>query len=182
MTQTLLKLKQKNASWLGILPPQQYVTTKHICHEYYYKSCNISFQNNGNLPPRGNFDRAVIRSVVDMFSKRMPYAMISESLREQNGLHLTNTTIQSILQTGQMFLEPIYDEIRYKINTSDIIVFDETRYPVDGKSAWMWIARTSTKAQYVLEYSRGAKVPKKHWKNVKGIIVSDLMEIICYCI
>ena len=45
--------------------------------------------------------------------------------------------------------------------------------PVDGKSAWMWIARTSTKAQYVLEYSRGAKVPKKHWKNVKGIIVSD---------
>ena len=34
-------------------------------------------------------------------------------------------------------------------------------------------------AQYVLEYSRGAKVPKKHWKNVKGIIVSDLMEIIC---
>ncbi len=36
-----------------------------------------------------------------------------------------------------------------------------------------WVAKSKTDAQYTLEYSRGAKIPKKHWKKFSGILVSD---------
>jgi len=125
------------------------------------------------MPPTGNFDEIGIRNVVDMFSKRMPMNTIKQSLQEQHGLHITNTTVQSILQTRQMQLEPMYEQIRHKINTSDVVGFDETGYSVDGKSAWCWIARAVTEAFYALEYSRDANVLKKYWKKFRGILISD---------
>lgn len=166
-------IKTKKRIMVSIPLPQQYVVTEHVLHKYSCRTCNNKFQNDGNLPPIGNFDGSVIRNVADMFSKRMPYDTIRESLQEQNGLHITNTTVQSILQTGQMLLEPQYEQIRHKINTSDVVGFDETGYSVDGRSSWMWVARTDTEAQYVLEYSRCAKILKKYWKKFKGILISD---------
>ena len=163
ITQTNIKKR----IMVSIPPPQQYEVTQHILHKYRCHTCHNEFQNNGNLPPTGDFDGSVIRNVADMYSKRMPMNTIKQSLQEQNGLHITNTTVQSILQTGQQFLEPLYTEISHKIHTSDVIGFDETGYPVDGKNAWCWVARTATKAQYVLEYSRSGKVLKKHWKKFK---------------
>ena len=169
----ITQIKTKKRVMVSIPPPQQHVVTEHVLHRYNCQTCHVTFQNDGNLPPTGNFDGSVIKSVVNMFSKRMPYDTIRASLQEQNGLHITNTTVQSILQTGQMLLEPLYEQIRHKINTSGMAGFDETGYSVDGKSAWMWVARTGTEAQYVLEYSRGAKILKKHWKRFKGVVVSD---------
>lgn len=165
--------KTKKRVMVAIPPPQQYVVTEHVLYKYNCQTCHNEFQNDGNLPPTGNFDRSVIRRVVDMFSKRMPLSMIREALDEQHGLQITNTTVQSILQTGQMLLEPQYKQIRHKINTSDVVGFDETGYSVDGRSAWCWVARTDTEAQYVLEYSRGAKILKKYWRNLKGTVISD---------
>ncbi len=72
-----------------------------------------------------------------------------------------------------MLLEPLYQEIRHKILDSVIVHFDETGYPVDGRSAWVWIARTVNEAFHALEYSRGANVLKKYWKKFKGIVISD---------
>ncbi|PJC50443.1 MAG: hypothetical protein CO032_04800, partial [Nitrosopumilales archaeon CG_4_9_14_0_2_um_filter_34_16] len=140
----ITQIKPKKRTMVNIPEPQPYTVTEHILHRYNCQTCNVTFQNNGNLPPQGSFDGSVIRNVVDMFSKRMPLSMIRESLDEQHGLQISNTTVQSILQTGQVLLEPQYEQIRHKINTSDIVGFDETGYPVDGKSAWMWVARTAT--------------------------------------
>ena len=169
ITQTNIKKR----TMVSIPPPQPYEVTEHILHEYNCKTCNKTFQNDGNLPPTGDFDGSVIRNVADMYSKRMPYGTIRASLQEQHGLQISKTTVQSILQTGQQLLEPLYTEISHKIHTSDVVGFDETGYPVDGKNGWMWVARTATEAQYVLEYSRSGKVLKKHWKKFKGILVSD---------
>ena len=166
-------IKTEKRTMVSIPPPQQYEVTEHILHEYNCKTCNVTFQNDGNLPPAGDFDGTVIRNVVDMYSKRMPYDTIRASLQEQHGLHITNTTVQSILQTGQVLLEPMCEEIRHKICTSDVVGFDETGYCVDGKSAWMWVTRNNTEAQYVLEYSRGGNILKKHWKKFKGVVISD---------
>jgi len=169
----ITQIKTKKRIMVSIPPPQQYEVTEHVLHRYNCQTCDNEFHNDGNLPPQGNFDGTVIRSVSDMYSKRMTYDTIRESLQEQHGLHITNTTVQSILQTGQILLEPFYEEISHKIHTSDIAGFDETGYPVDGENAWMWVARTATEAQYVLEYSRGGKILKKHWKKFRGTVISD---------
>ncbi len=158
---------------VGIPPPQEYNVTEHILHKYTCKSCKKTFENDGKLLPRGQFDATVIKSVVSMFSKRMPYNTIRESLQEQYGLQISNTTVRSILQTGQMLLEPFYDKIGHEINKSEIVGFDGTGYPIEGKHGWAWIARTNTEAYYVLAFSRGAVVIKKYWVDFRGIVVSD---------
>ena len=50
---------------------------------------------------------------------------------------------------------------------------DETTFPIDGKTGWMWVARSKTESYYTLEYSRGSKILKKHLKEFSGILVSD---------
>jgi len=169
----ITQIKTKKRIMVSIPPPKQYITTEHVLHRYSCRTCDNEFQNDGNLPPTGNFDGTVIRNVVDMYSKRMPYDTIRESLDQQHGLQISNTTVQSILQTGQALLEPLYEQIRHEINTSCTVGFDETGYSVDGKNAWCWVARTGTEACYVLEHSRGGNVLKKHWKRFKGVAVSD---------
>ena len=169
----IVQISTKKRNMVGIPPPQKYNVTEHILHRYACNSCEEKFENDGNLPPTGQFDGTVIRNVVSMFSKRMPYNTIRESLAEQYGLHISNTTVQSILQTGQILLEPFYEEIRHKINTSDIVGFDETSYSIEGTNGWVWTARTITEALYVIQYSRGAKVLKKYWSDFEGIVISD---------
>jgi len=169
----ICKTKTKKRAMVGIPAPLPYTVTEHILYQYNCKNCDCYFQTDGNLPQHGSFDGSAIRNVVNMFSKRMPYDMIRETLQEQHGLQISNTAVQSILNTGQTLLEPESEKIRNEICTSDVVGIDETQFPVDGKSAWMWVTRSKTAAHYAFECSRGAKVPKKHWKSFGGIVVSD---------
>jgi len=158
---------------VGIPEPVPYTVTKHVVYQYDCNKCYNHFQADDKLPPHGCFDGSAIREVVGMFSKRMPYDTIRITLEERYGLSVSCTTIQAILYTGSTLLEPFYENIHNKIVTSDIIGMDETPFPIDGKMGWMWVARTKTEAHYSLEYSRGSKIPKKHWKKFSGILVSD---------
>ena len=36
-----------------------------------------------------------------------------------------------------MLLEPFYDKIGHEINKSEIVGFDETGYPIEGKHGWV---------------------------------------------
>ena len=169
----IIQISTKKRNMVSIPPPQRYNVTEHILHRYACNSCEERFENDGNLLPTGQFDGTVIRDIVNMSSKRMSYNTIRESLAEQYGLHISNNIVQSILQTGQMLLEPFYEEIRHKINTSDIVGLDETGYSIEGRNGWVWITRTITKSLYVIQYSRDAKVLKEYWGDFEGIIISD---------
>jgi len=167
------KIKTSKRIMVGIPEPLPYTVTEHVLCEYDCNTCQKHFQTDGNLPPHGCFDGSAIREVINMFSKRMPYDTIRITLEERYGLSVSCTTIQAILHTGSILLEPFYENIHNKIITSDIVGLDETTFPIDGKMGWMWVARTKTEAHYSLEYSRGSKILKKHWKRFSGILVSD---------
>jgi len=167
------KIKTSKRIMVGIPEPLPYTVTEHVLCEYDCNTCHKHFQTDGNLPPHGCFDGSTIREVVGMFSKRMPYDTIRITLEERYGLSVSCTTIQAILYTGSILLEPFYENIHNKIITSDVIGLDETTFPIDGKMGWMWVARTKTEAHYSLEYSRGSKILKKYWKKFSGILVSD---------
>jgi transposase-like protein len=169
----ICKTKTQKRIMVGIPEPQPYTITEHILYEYDCKNCGKYSQTDGNLPPQGSFDGSAVREVANMFSKRMPYHTIQETLKERHGLQISCTTVQSILQTSQVLLEPESEKIRNEICASDAAGMDETQFPVDGKTAWMWVARTKTEACYAFEYSRGANVLKKHWKSFGGVLVSD---------
>jgi len=158
---------------VGIPQPLPYTVTEHVVYQYDCNKCYNHFQADDKLPPHGCFDGSAIREIINMFSKRMPYATIRMTLEERYGLSVSCTTIQAILHIGSILLEPFYEDIHNKIVTSDIVGLDETTFPIDGKIGWMWVARTKTEAHYSLEYSRSSRVLKKHWKRFSGILVSD---------
>ncbi len=158
---------------VGITQPVPYTVTEHVVYQYDCNKCYNHFQADDKLPPHGCFDGSTIREVVGMFSKRMPYDTIRITLEEKYGLSVSCTTIQAILHTGSILLESFYENIHNKIVTSHIAGLDETTFPIDGKVGWMWVARTKTEAHYSLEYSRGSRVLKKHWKRFSGILISD---------
>ncbi len=60
--------------------PVPYITTKHILYQYNCKNCSDNFQTNGNLPPCKSFDGSAIREITSLFSKRMSYDTIRETL------------------------------------------------------------------------------------------------------
>ncbi len=124
-----------------IPPPTPYGITEHVMYQYICKNCSDNFQTTGNLPPHGCFDGSVIREVVSLFSKRMPYDTIRITLQERYGLEISNTTIQAILRTGGVMLEPFYNDIHSEIMTEKILGIDETGFSIDGKNGWMWVAR-----------------------------------------
>ena len=40
-------------------------------------------------------------------------------------------------------------------------------FPIDGKTRWMWVARSKTESYYyTLEYSRGSKILKETLKEI----------------
>ena len=167
------KIKTSKRIMVGIHEPLPYTVTEHVVYQYDCNICCNHFQADDKLPPHGCFDGSTIREVINMFSKRMPYDTIRITLEERYGLSVSCTTIQAILYTGSILLEPFYEDIHNKIITSDVIGLDETTFPIDGKMGWVWVARSKTEAHYSLEYSRGSRVLKKHWKKFSGILVSD---------
>ena len=169
----ILQTKIHKRTMVGIPPPVPYVTTEYNLYEYCCNNCSECFQTTGNLPPCGSFDGSVIREVVSLFSKRMPYDTIRTTLQERHGLKISCTTVQSFLRTGGRMLEPFYDDIHRKIVTAYALGIDESGFPIDGKPGWMWVARSKTEAQYALEYSRSSKVLNKYWKKFSEILVSD---------
>ncbi len=156
-----------------IPPPTSYDVTEHVMYQYICKNCFDNFQTTGNLPPHGCFGGSVIREIISLYSKRLPYDAIRITLYERYGLEISNTTIQAILRLGSVMLEPFYNDIHSEIVNEKILGIDETGFSIDGKNGWMWVARSKTRAQYTLEYSRGANVLKKRWKKFKGTLVSD---------
>ncbi len=117
-----------------IPPPTQYIATEHVLYQYNCKNCSDSFKTDGNLPPCGCFDASAIREAVSLFSKRMPYDTIRVTLQERYGLKISCTTVQSILRTGSIMLEPLYHDISSEIVTEKILGMDETAFPIDGKT------------------------------------------------
>jgi len=158
---------------VGIPQPLPYTITEHVVYQYDCNKCCNHFQTDAKLPPCGSFDASAIHEVVSLFSKRMPYDTIRITLQERYGLKISCTAVQSILRNASIMLESFYDTIHSKIVTASVAGIDETTFPIDGKTGWMWVARSKSEAHYTLEYSRGAKILKRHWKKFSGILVSD---------
>ncbi len=106
-SEDILQIKTAKRIMVEIPPPTQYIATEHVLYQYNCKNSSDSFKTDGNLPPCGCFDASAIREAVSLFSKRMPYDTIRVTLQERYGLKISCTTVQSILRTGSIMLEPL---------------------------------------------------------------------------
>jgi hypothetical protein len=69
-------------------------------------------------------------------------------------------------------VKPLVNQIRQEICTSQTVHFDETSYPVNGDTGWVWVA-TRQICFVTVENSRGVSVLQKYFGTFHGIAVSD---------
>ena len=70
-------------------------------------------------------------------------------------------------------LEPLVNEIKNNICESKTAYFDETKYPINGKTGWIWTGTNGTSCFITVEKSRGKNVLQKYFSSFVGVAICD---------
>jgi transposase len=74
------------------------------------------------------------------------------------GLELSRSTLaRGLLRLGEK-AEPIFEKIKLLVQTSKLVVPDETGYRVGGRPYWLWAFPTPTETLYVIRQGRGHEI------------------------
>jgi len=131
------------------------------------------------LIPKGKLGISVwVNVLLDKFLYYRPtYRLLAEL--ESLGLSLSQGTVTGGLKYIKSLFEPIKTAIVDKNRTENRWHADETRWQVfeevEGKVGyrwWLWVFISSSTVVYILDPSRSAEVPKKHFKGIKNGILS----------
>ena len=88
------------------------------------------------------------------YSLGIPFAKIARFFTNRFGLNVTAGALCQAGQTTSTALVPVTDQIRERINTSAMVVMDETGWRINAQSAWVWIATTGDVTAYTVAPGR----------------------------
>jgi len=159
------------------IPQIQPIVTQH---EIYSASCRCGHTTKANYPKEASSPISygnTIEATISYLSVRqyMPTKRIEEHLRQLYGLSITEGTIINKLRSYAKKCLPIYEQIRGRIERSNIVGGDETGCVVNGKKMWMWTWQNSKLTYIALSNTRGYKAITDNYPNglVNAILVSD---------
>jgi transposase len=91
----------------------------------------------------------------------MSYGKIADFFKEANGIDLKPSTATRIVLRAAAKLQPVYDEIKESLKTSEVIVPDETGWRKGGRPVWLhtWVGDQAT--CYVIDPHRSADALEK---------------------
>ena len=105
---------------------------------------------------------------------RTPLNRITEALKEQYQLKLTEGAIQHILHHLKKRFGTKYQQIVKTIKKAPVKHGDETSWRVEGINNWCWLFASQKAALYTIEETRGKAVPiTVLGKDPSGILVRD---------
>ena len=88
------------------------------------------------------------------YSLGIPFAKIARFFTDRLGLTVTAGALCQAGQTTSTALVPVTSQIRERINTSAMVVMDETGWRVNARTAWVWIATTTDVTAYTVAPGR----------------------------
>ena len=118
----------------------------------------------------------VAKSVALYLRYRMgiPYRKTTELLRELYGLKFVPASALGFDRKATARGGPIYEDLRDKIRTSDVVHADETSWRSDGVGHYVWFAGNEKLAFFHIDRHRSADVAKNIFgKNFNGTLVRD---------
>ena len=149
-------------------------------HRVYGKQCSCGRFNKGTFPKEarsricyGTNIRALIAYLHTV--QCLPYERICETLRECFHVELSQGTVYNILTTIQQSSSGVYEQIRSKIEDSQVVGADETGMDVSGKLEWGWVFQTDKLTYFYHDTSRAKTAIDKHFpKGLSGAtLVTD---------
>ena len=160
------------------IPP---ISPVYIEHRSHVKTCpNCEFENRGVFPDRiqGPIQYgASIEAMVGYLSiyQSLPYNRIKRLLNDFFKLSLSEGTIDTYLENLAEKSTPDYEEIRERIQQSEVVGADETGCRVNGKMHWFHVWQSPVLTFIVAFFSRGYKVIEKYFPGgfIESFYVSD---------
>jgi transposase len=105
---------------------------------------------------------------------RFPYRKTRELFRELFGLDFVPASALGFDRKAAVQGEPIYEDLRNKIRSSDVVHGDETSWRSDGVGHYVWFAGNERLAFFHIDRHRSAEAAKRIFgENFAGTLVRD---------
>lgn len=104
----------------------------------------------------------------------LSYGKIAALLKEQAGLQVSRSALcRALLRMGKR-LEPLYEELKAKIQSSPVVYPDETGWREGGYSVWLWVFTNRSETVYSIQPGRGyAEASEILGEGYSGVLVAD---------
>jgi transposase len=104
----------------------------------------------------------------------LSYGKISALLKELTGLEVSRGALcRALLRMGKK-LEPLYEELKAKIQSSPVVYPDETGWREGGHSVWLWVFTNRQETVYSIQPGRGyAEASEILGEGYSGVLVAD---------
>ncbi len=153
--------------------PQPCTVTRHVIQSYICNDCGNTTAADADIPEKGFLGCNLVAAIALLWSARLPLKKIAKTIESFHKITLSTACINSALCNVSDAVEPLVNQIRREICTSQAVHFDETSYPVSGKTGWVWVATTDWSCFVTVEVGRGTYVLCKYFDEFCGVAVSD---------
>jgi len=104
----------------------------------------------------------------------LSYGKIAALLKELAGLRVSRSALCRALLRMSKKLEPLYEELKAKIQSSPVVYPDETGWREGGHSVWLWVFTNRNETVYSIQPGRGyAEASEILGEGYCGVLVAD---------
>lgn len=109
----------------------------------------------------------------------IPYKRLSELMNVSFGVKISEGGIVNLLSQSKQYLQPIYDQIKSRLEHSAVVGGDETGMSINGKRAWMFGFQTPRLTYIKASKTRGFSTIEETFENgfPNSIYVSDCLPM-----
>ena len=95
--------------------------------------------------------------------------------RSLYGIALSEGTISNLLSKVANCAKPMYEEIQFKLQESEVVGGDETGTKINGEKGWFHVWQNNTLTFIVAATTRGYQTTKTYFEEgfAKAVYVSD---------
>lgn len=131
-----------------------------------------------NCPTEGEFGPRTLALVQDLrYKERLSVSMTRAFLRERYGIDVCDATIIDMSSRTADALKTEHNLLVMRIRSAQIAHIDETGFYVNGKRIWLWVIATEKGVLFVIDKSRGSRVPKRILgTDFRGTVISDCLS------
>lgn len=104
----------------------------------------------------------------------LSYGKIAGLLKELAGFEVSRSALCRALLRMAGKLEPLYEDLKAKIQSSPVVYPDETGWREGGHSAWLWVFTNRSETVYSIQPGRGyAEASEILGAGFAGVLVAD---------
>ena len=153
-----------------VIETQQHKTTCPHCQQINHGSLPKGLEEERCFGP--NLEASVIYYKQP---QHLSYERIVETMRDLHGVTLSEGALVAILKRGGQKAQPVAEQIKQQVITSQVVKSDETSARVKGRNWWQWVFVSDAGVYHTI-------VPTRSFAEISTVMGSLCVEVwVCDC-